>query len=298
MKTSLIFLAKSIGRSTRCGRKSVTLAQAARHNLRELQAERGSRAHISTDLTPLNCVLHGPAESGAMLALASGLMQRYQVPRCKLRRDHVQALEFVISLPASSTVDPLVYFKASTDWLLKTFGSEMLLSVVVHLDESAPHMHALVLPIIQGVYQGGAPINRTNLPKLVSGFAELVGKPFGLSFEPKLRLTASQRGSAANLVIDYLSTRADPVVCSRLWPAVCSEIKRSPQAYMELLGLTMPAEKDSKPMKTMAQIMTSKGKRTVEDRRFSKSAVHTSVGFRKSTTPNPPADPGAQEARK
>lgn len=298
MKTSLIFLAKSIGRSTRCGRKSVTLAQAARHNLRELQAERGSRAHISTDLTPLNCVLHGPAESGAMLALASGLMQRYQVPHCKLRRDHVQALEFVISLPASSTVDPLVYFKASTDWLLKTFGSEMLLSVVVHLDESAPHMHALVLPIIQGVYQGGAPINRTNLPKLVSGFAELVGKPFGLSFEPKLRLTASQRGLAANVVIDYLSTRADPVVCSRLWPAVCSEIKRSPQAYMELLGLTMPAEKDSKPMKTMAQIMTSKGKRTVEDRSVSKSDVHPSVGFRKSTTPNPPADPCAQEARK
>lgn len=298
MKTSLIFLAKSIGRSTRCGRKSVTLAQAARHNLRELQAERGSRAHISTDLTPLNCVLHGPAESEAMLALASGLMQRYQVPRCKLRRDHVQALEFVISLPASSTVDPLVYFKASTDWLLKTFGSEMLLSVVVHLDEAAPHMHALVLPIIQGVYQGGAPINRTNLPQLVSGFAELVGKPFGLSFEPKLRLTASQRGSAANVVIDCLSTHGDPVMRSRLWPAVCSEIKRSPQAYMELLGLTMPAEKDSKPMKTMAQIMTSKGKRTAEDRSVSKSDVHPSVGFRKSTTPNPPADPGAQEACK
>lgn len=298
MKTSLIFLAKSIGCSTRCGRKSVTLAQAARHNLRELQAERGSRAHISTDLTPLNCVLHGPAESGAMLALASGLMQRYQVPRCKLRRDHVQALEFVISLPASSTVDPLVYFKASTDWLLKTFGSEMLLSVVVHLDESAPHVHALVLPIIQGVYQGGAPINRTNLPKLVSGFAESVGKPFGLSFEPKLRLSASQRGSAANVVFDCLSTHGDPVMRSRLWPAVCSDIKRSPQAYMELLGLTMPAEKDSKPMKTMAQIMTSKGKRTVEDRSVSKSAVHTSVGFRKSGSPNLPADPGAQEARK
>jgi len=63
MKTSLIFLAKSIGRSTRCGRKSVTLSQAARHNLRELQAERGSRAHITTAHTSLNCVLHGPTES-------------------------------------------------------------------------------------------------------------------------------------------------------------------------------------------------------------------------------------------
>lgn len=298
MKTSLIFLAKSIGRSTRCGRKSVTLAQAARHNLRELQAERGSRAHISTAHTALNCVLHGPAESGAMLALASGLMQRYQVPRCKLRRDHVQALEFVISLPASSTVDPLLYFKASTDWLLKTFGSEMLLSVVVHFDEAAPHMHALVLPIIQGVYQGGAPINRTNLPKLVSGFAESVGRPFGLSFEPKLRLTASQRGSAVNVVIDHLSTYADPVLRSCLWPAICSEIKRSPQTYLYLLGLTMPSEKGSKPIKTMAQIMTSKGKQTVEDRRVSKSVVHPSVGFRKSTTPNPPADPGTKEPRK
>jgi len=225
-------------------------------------------------------------------------MQRYQVPRCKLRRDHVQALEFVISLPANSSVDPLEYFKVCTDWLLKKFGSEMLLSAVVHLDEAAPHMHALVLPIVHGVYEGGAPINRTNLPKLVNGFAESVGKPFGLSFEPKLRLTASQRGSAANVVIDYLSTHADPVMRSCLWPAVCSEIKRTPQAYMELLGLDMPAEKDSKPMKTLAQIMTSTGKRTVEDRRVSKSVVHPSVGFRKYDIQNPPSDPRLEEPRK
>ncbi|GAB6012816.1 MobV family relaxase [Viscerimonas tarda] len=36
------------------------------------------------------------------------------------------------------------------DWLKKTFGTENLVSAVLHLDEKTPHIHATVVPIVQG----------------------------------------------------------------------------------------------------------------------------------------------------
>lgn len=36
------------------------------------------------------------------------------------------------------------------DWLRKTYGAENLVSAVLHLDESTPHIHATVIPIVRG----------------------------------------------------------------------------------------------------------------------------------------------------
>ncbi|GHT29149.1 mobilization protein BmpH [Bacteroidia bacterium] len=38
----------------------------------------------------------------------------------------------------------------NVDWLRKTFGTENLVSAVLHLDEKTPHIHATVVPIVQG----------------------------------------------------------------------------------------------------------------------------------------------------
>jgi len=36
------------------------------------------------------------------------------------------------------------------DWLKKTFGSENLVSAVLHMDEKTPHIHATIIPIVTG----------------------------------------------------------------------------------------------------------------------------------------------------
>jgi len=36
------------------------------------------------------------------------------------------------------------------DWLKKTFGTENLVSAVLHLDEKTPHIHATVVPVVSG----------------------------------------------------------------------------------------------------------------------------------------------------
>lgn len=287
MKNTLLFRAKSIGLSTRGGRKPSTLINAARHNLREIQAERGARSHIQAHLSANNQVLHGSTTSAGVLKLAAELIQRYAVPRCKFRRDHVQAIEFLISLPASSGLDVMAYFKSSSDWLIQTFGAEVVLNVVVHHDEETPHMHALVLPIKDGQYLGGTLISRPRLPSLVKSFAHDVGLQFGLSFEPKLRLTSVQRVNAFQLAVDALRASSDPIFLSRLWGLVELLMKRNPVDFLDALGLKWTPSPPSKKLRTLTQVMTSTGKKTREDRQPASSINPSCVGFRRPVQRNP-----------
>lgn len=280
MKNSLLFRAKTIGLSRRDGRKPSTLVQAARHNLREIQAESGAHEHIALNLSYRNVVLHGPTNSRAIVELTGALKEEYVGLKRKLRVDHVQALEFVISLHNDADIDQMEYFRASTRWLIKTFGSRMLLSAVVHLDEEAPHMHALVLPIVAGRYEGGSPIKRAGLHRLKDAFAQEVGEPFGLSFERKERLTAKQRAVAYSLVVDHLLASSDSVIKSHVWKVVLQSIKREPQEFLECLGLMLPRVRRTRKQKTVAEIFTSTGRKTSEDRKRHSERHLSSVGFR------------------
>ncbi len=200
MSTPLIFKVKSIGISTRCGRVPVTLEQAARHNLRQMQKERGIRANINPALTPSNVVLAGPSDATEVVSNARRIKESCAVPKMKLRKDHVQAIEFLISLPTKSTIDSSQYFTAALEWFIKVYGDEMLLSAIVHHDEASPHMHVLVLPIVDGIYRGGAPIDKTHLPNLIKLFGKEVGIRFGLRCGRQKRWTSGQRHIAAPMV--------------------------------------------------------------------------------------------------
>ena len=57
-----------------------------------------------------------------------------------------------------------------------------LLSIDVHLDESAPHAHALILPLINGKMQGNQLMGSTgNLMRLINLFHKEVARHYGLS---------------------------------------------------------------------------------------------------------------------
>lgn len=295
MKTPLYFSAKSIGMSKRGARKPQDVLVAARHNLRDLQAEYGAHESISLELSHCNVILHGATNPKDIAAYANEIKSRYAVPKRKLRKDHVQALEFVISVRNDSGIDSMAYFRASVRWLEEVFGTEMLLSAVVHFDEGAPHMHALILPIMDGQYQGGAPIDKPHLPKLTKRFADQVGKHFGFSFEPKQKMNAALRNAAFNQVLDFLTQQSDPVVSSQIWTRVLENIKHEPEKFLELLGLKMP-DAPRKKDKTFAQIMTSTGKKTSEDRDHRRNQDLSCVGQGNFTAPNSALEPAHEAA--
>lgn len=282
MTTSLVFKVKSIGLSTRDGRHPVSLLQAARHNLRQTQDERGCRANINPALTWKNQVLVGPPGAEAVDAHARCIKEKYAVTKKKLRKDHVQALEVVISLPVTSSIDPQRYFPDALAWFNKCFSHEMILSAVVHHDEAALHMHVLILPIVDGIYRGGAPIDKMHLPKLVKSFAQEVGENFGLRLERKTHWSSAERSMAAQMVVEHVNQHSDPILSSQLWQPVHDEIKRSPESYFGTLGLKMPQQKAPKLKRTFTQIMTSKGRRTAEDRMRRNDQVLSCVGLRNS----------------
>ena len=109
------FAAKTVSMSKVNGRKPCDLLTAARHNLREIQAEMGSVGRIDPGRSATNAILAGPADAAQVQALAVSLLAAAGLNPAAMRRDHVQALEFVFSLPPSCGVDPATYFARCLD---------------------------------------------------------------------------------------------------------------------------------------------------------------------------------------
>lgn len=174
------FAVKSIGLSRVNGRKPCTLLEAARHNLREIQAEQGAMGHIDHTRTQHNTVLHGPAAAAEVHAQAGALLGAVGIVPDKLRRDHCQAIEAVFSLPQHAAVaDTADYFAKCLAWLAGALSLPVL-SAVVHRDESATHLHVLLLPLKDGAHVGSAPIDRAALKRLRENFFAKVAGPAGL----------------------------------------------------------------------------------------------------------------------
>ncbi|MCI6153828.1 MAG: MobV family relaxase [Bacteroidales bacterium] len=74
----------------------------------------------------------------------------------KVSDNQVRALRFILS---GSHEDMLriekegrlgKWCEASMDWLRQTFGAENVVAATLHADEETPHIHATVVPIVQG----------------------------------------------------------------------------------------------------------------------------------------------------
>ena len=236
------FAAKTIGLSRVNGRKPCDLLTAARHNLREIQAEHGSVGRIDPGRSATNAILAGPTDAAQVQALAVSLMAAAELNPAAMRRDHVQALEFVFSLPPSSGVDPAAYFARCLDWLMGALPLPVL-SAVSHADEFAPHLHVLLLPLAGGIYAGGKPVERPKLLRLRESFFNVVAGPAGLHRE-----SAKLRGEPKRWAVAAVLTRCEamglPAVNGPLWPVLVAAIERDPTAAVCALGIELSAPKD------------------------------------------------------
>jgi hypothetical protein len=176
----LFFSVGTIGLSTRSGRSPSTLLSAARHNKRAQQRERGSRWHIDAALSYKNENLVGPDTPEGVAALARTMMEAAGV--AKLRRDYTQAIELLFSMPPDTPIDTGVYFRRCVDWAGGKFGAGNILSADIHRDESAPHCHVLVLPLVAGKMCGSALVAKGETAKLRESFGREVAPLCGPSW--------------------------------------------------------------------------------------------------------------------
>lgn len=229
---------------------------AARHNRRQIQSELGAAGAIHADRMHLNGTLAGPDTADGVAELAKALMVQAGVG--KLRKDAVRALEIVFSLPPGCQIDDSVYFRDCMAWVLSHYGGAVL-SADVHRDESALHMHLLLLPLVEGRMVGSRMMgNRQKLAATHADFHAAVASHYGLNRAPA-RLAGASRQAAAAQVVTELKRTSDPALRSAAWSIVRENIESDPGPYLLALGIELVAAK-KKPLKTMVQIFTGKGK--------------------------------------
>lgn len=231
---------------------------ASRHNKRTIQAEHGADGHIDADRICLNLSLHGPDKPEAVSQHAKDLMSAACVRPQK--KNAVLALELIFSLPPATAIDPEAFFRDCLQWAAQNFGGlDNVLSADVHLDESAPHLHVLILPLIDGRMNGSDLVgNKQRLQFLHNDVHTAVGARYGLAKAPA-RLQGQAKEKTAQAIIQRLRATNDTAQASALWPVLRDMIDRDPAPFAQSLGIDL-ATQTAKAARTMAQIFTSKGK--------------------------------------
>ncbi len=228
---------------------------AMKHNKRTLQGERGASANIDVTRTPLN---YSIASENSPEAIALHAKMQMLKTNIEPRKNQVMAVEIVFSLPIDRhTQETKPFFNSCYEWIKETFAGE-LLSFDVHLDESAPHAHAVILPLIDGKMQGRKLMgDKGNLMRLINKFHNEVARHYGLSRSDRVRLNNADKLALEKLVL--MSLKTDTAMQSSVWACFRDAIHNNPLPYAQMLSIQLPLATTGKT-KTFVQIMTSKGK--------------------------------------
>lgn len=212
--------------------------------------------NIDVSRIQLNYALHDNRTADEIARYARNKMFEAGIER--LRKNAVVAVEIIFSLPISfHQRDTRPFFNDCYEWVKRTFAGE-LLSFDVHLDEAAPHAHALILPLIDGKMQGSKlKGNRDNMIRLNNLFVSEVASRYGLSGARSQRLSSAEAHAIKVQVLKRLKT--DPAMLSEVWPCIRDAIDKNPLPFAEALSITINAGLN-KSRKSFVEIMTSTGK--------------------------------------
>lgn len=108
-----------------------------------------TRTHLNRELVKMPSGVYGRDEAIAHRIKTAGIKR-------KITNDQVRVIRTVLSgthedmmnIAANGQLDD--WCNDSLKWLQNTFGKENVVSVVLHMDEHTPHLHASVVPIVTG----------------------------------------------------------------------------------------------------------------------------------------------------
>jgi len=211
------------------------LKNCLKHNLRQIPREFGENRHIDPKRCSLNQNLAGGSDPSSMVKEVTANIVASTGK--KLRRNVVLALEYLISLRANTTVDINGYFPAVIEWLEDYLGCPII-SAVVHLDEGAPHMHVLVLPLRNGRMMGSALVGyKGDLAALKQSHYKCVGQRYGLTMAESI--PKFKRYEIARKVVDVLCSTKDLLDQPLIRTALQNIIQINPSELMSILGIPL-----------------------------------------------------------
>jgi hypothetical protein len=234
---------------------------AARHNLREIQAELGAESSIDSRRSRRNEILEGPATAAEVVAGANQRMRGAGIDPLKFRVDGVRLVEVMCSLPPDFNGDGRAYMIDCVAWAGQRYGgADNVVSAVIHYDEAQLHCHILLVPLLDGRMAGSDMASYK--PKIIEAdqidFHERVASKHGLRRSTR-HLGQYAKAALADAVVRRLRAENDSALTSRVWPAYRAAIEADPQQFADALGVEVELAAKG-PMRTMAQIFTSTGK--------------------------------------
>lgn len=235
------------------------LLMALKHNKRELQAELETKPNIDASKTRHNYFLHslGTAESTYNFAMSELALAGIH----KIRKNAVLAIECIFSLPGTwQARDYKSFFEDCMAWISENFEGT-LLTFDVHLDESAIHAHALILPILEGKLQGDRiKGGKAQIAIRQKSFYESVGIKYGFKNPLEKRLTFAAKRATAKKVMDAL--KGDPVYQSKVFAWFRDAVFSNPIGCAQILGI--PIDNSQRKLKHFVDHKRSRGHGTFE----------------------------------
>ena len=129
-------------------------------------------------------------------------------PKRKIKDDAVLITSFILGSDKEffdriTAEQQKQFFADCTDFFSERYGKENVISAVLHLDESTPHLHFNLMPVTGGRLCAKELFDRAALRKLQTDFYEVVGKKYGLK-RGKEGSTAKEAQAAAKPVKELL----------------------------------------------------------------------------------------------
>jgi hypothetical protein len=236
------------------------LRAAVLHNHRAWIEAPAAMPHINSSKSAHNVLLSAAQDPRDVHSLRQARMATMTDTQRKLRKDAVLTVEFIVSLPNGLDFEYVTFFNAAQNWLGQRFGGlENITSAVVHFDEPMPHMHVLIVPVIQGRLCGSDAIGYgRKFTSLLREFHVEVAAAFGLrahAAAPK----GQARKTLAKAVLQELTAKGDAVFASALFSMVKEAIEAQPAKYAALLNVDWD-EAPARRGRTMTEIFTSTGR--------------------------------------
>lgn len=167
------------------GDNSKVVLVAARHLCREIRREiHKVGGRIDSSKSKRNFILIGPDNAAAIAAEADAVMDAHDINRAKLREDAIMAIEVISSLPRGSAIPLQEYAEASIAFFNARFAAPAkAIFAIAHVDEGAPHVHMLFVPLVNGGSGlGGDAVRKMagTQDEIDEAFYQEVGKRYGL----------------------------------------------------------------------------------------------------------------------
>ena len=140
-----------------------TVAAAGHHldRTRETPNADPARAHLNRAWIDGEWVAWGDEarEPGAHLEAFKSRLADFEHRGGKIQKNAVIALEAIMTASPEAFKTPgfdlEAWITAQSDYAAKRFGAENVVSMVLHLDEETPHVHALIVPEIERIERRG-----------------------------------------------------------------------------------------------------------------------------------------------